>query len=257
MPQVSLVVTPQSRGLVELSGRVTSDDLNSYDHADLAVMPFAWRYATTHRSQDHGWRMAGRFERYGLNRNGEFLVQDVVPGLQYAVMAVGSYFGEAGTTRQSERELLLRERGTLPSGALSLPEFSHPHCAVHIRTAPDDHLTGAVLGVGRAWIQECDIDIPEGDAGDPMRMMAWADKTTGSLFIGQAWCEPSGFWTFGDVDRKFKDAPQFTVALVTPGFSPPEPGSRSPVPPRGGTVISLASHPHKPLLRHGAEGSLS
>jgi hypothetical protein len=247
-PHSTIDYFPPHLGFVKLSGTVEPNP--AYDFADLAVMPFVWRFAPIHGgNQDHGWRRASRHDRYGLDDNGRWALTDVRPGVQYAVFVVGAaQFQEPHIPGRMFKELIYDEPGALPRGGLSLPEFTHRKYGVHIGSVPADHLTGAVLGVGRAtW----DEPGPEGHAHLPFRMAAWATKSAGTYFVGETWCEPNGYWTFGDLDPAIKTANTFTVALVTGDFGAPPVGTPSSIPPLGPDVMGIASHPHEPLRTHG------
>ncbi len=152
--------TPK-RGYVTLTGKV--DPTPEYAIEALAVMPFVWRFAPVHGTdEDHGWRRASRHDHYGLDEHGQWTVTDVRPGVQYAVVVVeGEYFKQPGHPDRMLDVLadtLIDDGGTLPRIGLGLPEFTHRKYDIHIGSAPDDHLTGAVLGVGRATWDEPGAD---------------------------------------------------------------------------------------------------
>jgi hypothetical protein len=256
-----------SRGYVTLAGTVMP---GGHQLSRLAVMPFVWRFAPAHgANQDHGWRRASKADYYLLNDKGEWSVTDVRPGVQYAVIVV--HIKSVQAARHPDRivgNLLHDNGGMLPYAGLGLPEFTHQKYGIHIGSAPDDHLTGAVLGVGRATWEEPGIDAAMSKGANlRFRMAAWATKEEDvtkdgvvtrrdvTYYVGERPCEASGYWTFGDLDLPLKRAKTFTVALVTAEFKVPAVGGPSVVPPLGGDVIGLNSHPHQPLRTHGSRRS--
>jgi hypothetical protein len=248
-PQSSIEHFAPSRGFVTLQGKVTSHA--GYRLADLVVMPFVWRFAPVHGGREaHGWRRASKHDHYGLDKNGEWMVTDVRPGVQYAVLVVEDGYFQAPAHRTT-LELISHQPGTLPRIGAGLPEFTHRRGGVHIGSAPDDHLTGAVLGVGRAtW-----ADFQPGDSKRPLRIAAWATTKDGDHhFVGETRCKPSGYWTFGDLDQPLKRARKFTVALVTEAFGAPAVGALSRLPTSVGPDIrGINSHSHQPLRTHGSK----
>lgn len=256
-----------SRGYVTLTGTVTPA---RYKLTALAVMPFVWRFAPAHGgSQDHGWRRASKSDYYLLNSKGEWMVTDVRPGVQYAVIIVETR--SVTGPRHPEHivgNLTDDNGGMLPYGGVGLPEFTHGKLDIHIGSAPDDHLTGAVLGVGRATWEEAGIDsMMSKGANLRFRMAAWATKQEEvkkdgevatrdvTYFVGDRRCEASCYWTFGDLDLPLKRAKTFTVALVTDGFKAPAAGAPSEIPPLGGDVKRINSRPHQPLRTYGSRRS--
>jgi hypothetical protein len=227
---------PPTNGLVTLSGALEIDAGDDWTFADLAIMPFVWQFMPPHSGRrDHGWREGALHRYYGVDPNdGTWKITDARPGLQYAVFVVPAslLLDEHAETSEDEGPPTPKY-GTLPEGdVISGPKFSGSDKAVHIESTPDDHLTGAVLGVGRAH---------------RFRMMAWATKDETTSLIGEVRCEPSGYWTFGDLKEPLKSAESFTVALVNDKFD-----AVSPIPQRGGHVLSIRTQPHTPLLKHGA-----
>jgi hypothetical protein len=234
MATVTIQALPPIDGVVTLSGQVTRE-FDEGKMSDLAVMPFVWQFASPHSgSQIHGWRQAGLHRFYGIDETGQWTAKDARAGLQYAVIIVPSEFLDGPLATRAAEIIPEPEDGTLPEdGVLSLPEFTHGTKAVQIESVPDDHLTGAVLGVGSA---------------DGFRMVAWAKKQDGATFqIGDVRCDPSGYWTFGEVTPSLRSAESYTVALVEEEF---EASSSIPAG-RGGPVISISSRPHEPLRTHG------
>jgi hypothetical protein len=246
--------TPK-RGYVTLTGKV--DPTPEYAIEALAVMPFVWRFAPVHGTdEDHGWRRASRHDHYGLDEQGQWTVTDVRPGVQYAVVVVqGEYFKQSSHPERMLDVLadtLIDDGGTLPGIGLGLPEFTHRKYGIHIGSAPEDHLTGTVLGVSRATWDEPGAD---GPAGDPFHVAAWATNPAGTFFIGVRDCEPNGYWTFGAIVESLKTAHNFTVALVGRGFNPPDDGAPSPLPVLGPNILGLDSRPYEPLRTHGSGNS--
>jgi hypothetical protein len=242
--------TPK-RGYVTLTGKV---DPAEYAFEALAVMPFVWRFGPVHgKDEDHGWRRASKHDHFGLDENGAWTVTDVRPGVQYAVIVVeGEYFKESsnpGRMFDVLAETVSNDAGTLPRLGLGVPEFTHRKYGIHIGSAPEDHLTGAVLGVGGATWEDA---APERLEKGPLQVAAWATNPSGAFFIGVRDCDPSGYWTFGDIMPALKTAHNFTVALIARGFNPPDEGSPSPLPVRGPNILGLDSRPHEPLRTHGS-----
>jgi hypothetical protein len=254
-----------SRGYVTLTGTVTP---GPHKLTRLAVIPFVWRFAPAHGgNQGHGWRRATKAAYCLLNERGEWSATDVRPGVQYAVIVVSLKSVQGfGHPDRMIGNLLDDNGGMLPYGGLGLPEFTHRKYDIHIGSAPDDHLTGAVLGVGRATWEEpgTEATMPEGP-NLRFRMAAWATKQEQvakdgevtrkdvAYFVGETRCEASGYWTFGDLEPALKRAKKFTVALVTEAFDAPAKGAPSEIPPLGPNVKSLNSHPHQPLRTHGSK----
>jgi hypothetical protein len=229
---------PPIDGLVKLSGSVTIDD-DDFTCSDLAIMPFVWQFTPPHSGgPEHGWREGALHRFYAIEPDGTWKIVDAKPGLQYALFVVPAHLllEEQAETGVDEAPAV-RGDGALPEdGFIAGPEFTVVERAVHIESTPDDHLTGAVMGVSRA---------------DGFRMMAWATKPDGTYLIGEARCDASGYWTFGDVKSSLKSGETFTVALVNEDFD-----AVSPIPPRGPNVVGLRTHPRTLLLKQGAGKNL-
>jgi hypothetical protein len=247
-----------SLGYVTLTGTVTPA---GRDLARLAVIPYAWRFAPGHGSgHGHGWRRASKDNFTRLDEHGNWIATDVRPAVQYAVIVVDIDPGLHGQPDRLLSPPIPDAPGTLPRGT-GFSEFTHQVYGIHIGSAPDDHLTGAVLGVRRASWDEPGPD--SGSLGNPklwFRMAAWATRRGEATekdvayFVGEARCAPSGYWTFGDlgaIDDALKRSHTFTVALVTEAFVAPAANAPSPIPPLGGVVKSINSRPHQPLRTHG------
>jgi hypothetical protein len=239
MATVTIQALPPIDGVVTLSGQVTIEPGDEYRMSHLAVMPYVWQFASPHSgSPDHGWRQAALHRFYGIEDSGRWTAERAYAGLQYAAFLVPGHFLLDEPLDGLPIETIPEpDDGTLPEdGVLSPPAFTHISQAVHIESAPDDHLTGAVLGVGHAG---------------GLRMMAWTKKQDGSTFvIGEVRCERSGYWTFGKIKASLRSGESYSVALVTEAFD-----ASSPIPPRGRDVISISSRPHEPLRTHGSRST--
>lgn len=247
-----------SRGYVTLTGTVAP---GPHRLKSLAVMPFVWRFAPAHgRAREHGWRRASRADYYLLDDRGGWTVTDVRPGVQYAVIVVG-LTSVTGPRHQDRMigNLIDDGGGMLPYGGLSLPAFTHDQYDIHIGSAPDDHLTGAVLGVGRATWEEPGIEAMMSEGPNlRFRMAAWATKedaatkTAVTFFVKETRCDPSGYWTFDDLPLALKHANTFTVALVTEEFDAPAEGAPTELPAFGPEVRRINSRRRQPLRTHGS-----
>lgn len=254
-------LSPDER-LVTLTGKVTGLKDAPRDPSRCVLIPYVWRFGLVRKNiHEHGWRPAGSQFHYPIvagddDDTATWKIDGVATGLQYAVLVVDSaefpqqHFGPHKPPSTASAFDGPGGRGTLPREGLLCPTaFSVDPPQVRIVTTPDDVLSGVVLGVDRGAPELPDDGVVPRHHISVLhcfRLMAWAQKTEGTFFIGEIRCRLNCYWVFQRIKDSLGKAERYHVALVPKHFDPV-----SPIPDPG-QVIAIDSQAHGPLKAHGA-----
>lgn len=232
MATLSIDQAPQPSSGGAFSGTVDLSSERGRTYADFAVFPFIWTESAGIRGWPRGWKPATS-NPIPLTHDNSWYIH-VAPARQYAAVLVYADFGLGFDPGEPFAP------GTLPMNAVEHVRVM-AHKRVVILTVPDDPLTGLVTGYPCALYDPQRLS-PEPPAEEELlKIVAWSRTKGQPRYLGPARCEPSGYWTFSELDQDARDADEYFVALTPRTY---EPGDNLPV--IGGDVWEMDWKPHTP-----------